>query len=149
MPPCRQCNSAVLRPGRSAYPSGPVDVGPQHRIGPDQQDCTHSCRGRCQALQSSSSAPLFESPARLSRREGGAGHSISFPLRLEEVARANALDCDMIEIWFADEARIGQKNKLPVAGRREAPGKAHRVTSVPTTLTSWVRSDPSKAKAQP
>src|SRR5215510_767791 len=112
MPPCRQCNSAVLRPGRSAYPSGPVDVGPQHRIGPDQQDCTHSCRGRCQALQSSSSAPLFESPARLSRREGGAGHSISFPLRLEEIARAKALDCDTIEIWFADEARIGQKNKI-------------------------------------
>jgi putative transposase len=32
-------------------------------------------------------------------------------VRLEEVARAEALDCDTIEIWFADEARIGQKNK--------------------------------------
>ena len=28
-------------------PSGPDDVGPQHRMGPDQQHCTHSCRGRC------------------------------------------------------------------------------------------------------
>jgi hypothetical protein len=26
--------------------------------------------------------------------------------------RAKALDCDTIEIWFADEARIGQKNKI-------------------------------------
>jgi hypothetical protein len=47
----------------------------------------------------------------LSRREG-AGHSISFPLRLEDVARAKARDCDTIEIWFADETRIGQKNKI-------------------------------------
>src|SRR5262249_52088725 len=31
--------------------------------------------------------------------------------RLEEIACAKALDCDTIEIWFADEARIGQKNK--------------------------------------
>src|SRR5262245_65397690 len=30
---------------------------------------------------------------------------------LEEIACAKALDCDTIEIWFADEARIGQKNK--------------------------------------
>ena len=26
-------------------------------------------------------------------------------MRLEEIARAKALDCDTIEIWFADEAR--------------------------------------------
>ena len=32
-------------------------------------------------------------------------------MRLEEIACAKALDCDTIEIWFADEARIGQKNK--------------------------------------
>jgi DDE superfamily endonuclease len=31
-------------------------------------------------------------------------------MRLEEIARAKALDT--IEIWFADEARIGQKNKI-------------------------------------
>ena len=33
-------------------------------------------------------------------------------LRPKEIARAKALDCDTIEIWFADEARIGQKNKI-------------------------------------
>src|SRR5437660_3599287 len=33
-------------------------------------------------------------------------------MRLEEIARKKALDRDTIEIWFADEARIGQKNKI-------------------------------------
>src|SRR5437879_8012459 len=33
-------------------------------------------------------------------------------MRLEEIARAKALDCDTIEIWFADEAGVGQKNKI-------------------------------------
>src|SRR5262245_10470262 len=33
-------------------------------------------------------------------------------MRLEEIARAKALDSDTIEIWFADEARVGQKNKI-------------------------------------
>src|SRR5207302_8806706 len=35
-----------------------------------------------------------------------------FPARLEAIARKRALDRDKIEIWFADEARIGQKNKI-------------------------------------
>src|SRR5262249_59560570 len=34
------------------------------------------------------------------------------PRRLEAIARKKALDRDTIEIWFADEARIGQKNKI-------------------------------------
>src|SRR5256886_14346495 len=34
-------------------------------------------------------------------------------MRLEEVAREKATDGDTIEIWFAAEARIGQKNKIP------------------------------------
>src|SRR2546421_6722052 len=36
----------------------------------------------------------------------------NFPVHREEVARAKALDCDTIEIWFAAEARIGKKNKI-------------------------------------
>ena len=31
---------------------------------------------------------------------------------MEAVARQKARPCDTIEIWFADEARIGQKNKI-------------------------------------
>jgi DDE superfamily endonuclease len=31
---------------------------------------------------------------------------------VETIAREKALDCQTIEIWFADEARVGQKNKI-------------------------------------
>jgi len=44
--------------------------------------------------------------------EAGAGHSISFPARLEEIGREKGVDPGDIEAWFADEARIGQKNKI-------------------------------------
>ena len=36
----------------------------------------------------------------------------NFPARLEEVARERNVAKDDIEIWFADAARIGQKNKI-------------------------------------
>jgi hypothetical protein len=36
----------------------------------------------------------------------------SFLTRVETIAREKALDCQTIEIWFADEARVGQKNKI-------------------------------------
>ena len=35
----------------------------------------------------------------------------NFPVRLEEIAKAEAHG-KVIEIWFADEARIGQRNKI-------------------------------------
>jgi transposase len=35
-----------------------------------------------------------------------------FPARLDEVAREKAIDVGKIAIWFQDEARIGQKNKI-------------------------------------
>src|ERR1700676_3825150 len=35
-----------------------------------------------------------------------------FSARLDEVAREKAIDVGKIEIWFQDEARIGQKNKI-------------------------------------
>ena len=31
---------------------------------------------------------------------------------METIAREKTLDCQTIEIWFADEARVGQKNKI-------------------------------------
>jgi hypothetical protein len=36
----------------------------------------------------------------------------NFPARLDEIAREKGVDRVAIEIWFADEARIGQKNKI-------------------------------------
>jgi hypothetical protein len=36
----------------------------------------------------------------------------SFPARLDEVAREKGVYPAAIVVWFADEARIGQKNKI-------------------------------------
>src|SRR5258708_34964108 len=36
----------------------------------------------------------------------------NFPARLDEIAREKGVDPVAIEVWFADEARIGQKNKI-------------------------------------
>src|SRR3989440_3743362 len=57
------------------------------------------------------SVPPFESPTRLPRREGGAGHSINFAIRVAEI-RATLAPGTPIEVWFQDEMRVGQKNKL-------------------------------------
>src|SRR6516165_7894145 len=53
-------------------------------------------------------------PDRVTMRKPRARSRIlkNFPARLEAIARKKALDRDTIEIWFADEARIGQKNKI-------------------------------------
>src|SRR6516165_10627256 len=40
-------------------------------------------------------------------------------MRLETVAREKGIDCDTIEIWFADEARIGQRDRQ--SGRARCP----------------------------
>src|SRR5262249_33599907 len=47
---------------------------------------------------------------------------------LETVAREKGIDCDTIEIWFADEARIGQKeqNHSPLGEARHPPQCAAR-----------------------
>jgi len=43
--------------------------------------------------------------------EGAIENLKNFPARLDEIAREKGVDPASIEIWFADEARIGQKNK--------------------------------------
>jgi transposase len=42
----------------------------------------------------------------------GAGHPISFPAVVAEIAREKGIKPAAIEVWFADEARVGQKNKI-------------------------------------
>ena len=42
----------------------------------------------------------------------GAIEEKSFPARLEEIGCKKGVDPGAIEVWFADEARIGQKNKI-------------------------------------
>jgi hypothetical protein len=50
-------------------------------------------------------------PPYASRRRNR-GFKKNFPARLDAIAREKAVESDKIEIWFADEARIGQKNKI-------------------------------------
>ena len=70
-------------------------------------------------------------------------------MRLEEIARAKALDCDTIEIWFADEARIGQKNKITrrwaKRGTRPSAPRDQRTASTYISAQSARR----RARAQP
>ena len=39
-------------------------------------------------------------------------HFIKFPCHRAEIAQDEGIERAAIEIWFADEARIGQKNKI-------------------------------------
>jgi hypothetical protein len=36
----------------------------------------------------------------------------NFPATLAGIAREQGFEADAIEVWFADEARIGQKNSI-------------------------------------
>src|SRR5262249_29257319 len=51
------------------------------------------------------------SPGAGGGRDGG--FKKNSPARWEEIARKKALARDTKKIWFADEARTGQKNKTP------------------------------------
>src|SRR3979411_1789569 len=53
--------------------------------------------------------------------------------KMDAIAREKAVGIDTIEIWFADEARIGQKNKIPrrwaKRGTRPSAPRAQRTAS--------------------
>ena len=98
---------------------------------------------------SSHSLFLLLNPGEPTAPEGGAGHSISLPARLEEIGREAGVDADRIEVWFADEARIGQKNKITRRWPNGARGRAPRKTSEPPRPTSSGRSAPRTASRKP
>ena len=60
----------------------------------------------------------------------------NFPARLEEIARDQGLQPSDIEIWFEDEARIGQKNKITRrwARRGSRPSAPHDQRTAPTYI---------------
>ena len=70
-----------------------------------------------------------------SRAEGGRrrGFQKKWPATLAAIARQRGVDAGDIEVWFGDEARIGQKNKITRRwAKRGVPavggiGPAHRV----------------------
>src|SRR6202171_6187977 len=55
---------------------------------------------------------LSARPRHHAQAEGAIEEYKNFPTLLDEIARAKNLDPAAIEIWFADEARIEQKNKI-------------------------------------
>ena len=55
---------------------------------------------------------LSARPRHHAQAEGAIEDFKELPARLDEVAREKAADVGKIEIWFQDEARIGQKNKI-------------------------------------
>jgi len=50
----------------------------------------------------------------------------SLPARLDAIGREKSVEPDGIEIWFADEARIGQNNKITRRWARPAKGSGRR-----------------------
>ena len=56
---------------------------------------------------------LSARPRHHSQVEGSIGaFKKNFPACLDEIARQQGVDFDDVEVWFGDEARIGQKNKI-------------------------------------
>ena len=45
----------------------------------------------------------------------------SFPARLEAIGREKGVDPGAMEVWFADEARVGQKNKITPRWAKRPP----------------------------
>ena len=55
---------------------------------------------------------LSARPRHHARAEGAMEDFKKVPARPDAIARARAIDSDKIELWFADEPHIGQKNKI-------------------------------------
>src|SRR5665213_2464092 len=55
---------------------------------------------------------LSARPRHHAQAEGAIEDFKSLPARREEIGREKGVEPDAIEIWFADEARVGQKNKI-------------------------------------
>jgi hypothetical protein len=68
----------------------------------------------------------------------GAIEKKAFAARLEMVAHDKRIDCDTIEILFADEARIGQKNKIT----RRWARRGTRPSAAATVFASAPRQSP-------
>ena len=71
---------------------------------------------------------LSARPRHHEQAEGAIEDFRSFPARLDEIGREKGVEPAAIEVWFADEARIGQKNKIT---RRWGQARLH-VQSAPS-----------------
>jgi hypothetical protein len=86
-----------------------------------------AARARQRGRQAGAAAPgSCRDPRRGLADGGGADREKDFRARLAEIAGAEARG-KPIEVWFADEARVGQKNKITrrLAGRGTRPRAPH------------------------
>ena len=61
---------------------------------------------------------------------------------LDQIAREKGIDQDKTEIWFGDEAGVGQKNKFPVArpcAERGLSARDQRTASIYISVRSAPR----------
>jgi transposase len=82
-----------------------VGLGDLRRVGERDDDGTGAARHGLSEAERAAAAPCA------GPRCAGGVQKKDFPARLAEIAQAEARG-KPIEIWFADEARIGQKNKI-------------------------------------
>jgi Transposase len=85
---------------------------------------TNTVRGFLQTFndaQSPSATPCTKNPRQHDCFSG------SRPARLEEISREKGVASDAIEVWFADEARVSQKNKITRRwAKRQAAQRSQR-----------------------
>ena len=73
----------------------------------------------------------------------------SLPDRLDEITGENGVAPEAIEVWFADEARVGQKNKITRRWAKRGTRPSAPKISERSPPISSARSAPRTAKAQP
>ena len=73
----------------------------------------------------------------------------AFPRAWTRSGARRAIEPAAIEVWFADEARIGQRTKITRRWAKRGTRQARRRTSEPPRLISSARSAPSTERVQP
>ena len=74
---------------------------------------------------------------------------MSFSARLEAIGREKDFEPGAIEVWFADEARVGQKKQITRRWAKPARVQALPEISEPLRLIASARSVPRTARARP
>src|SRR5258708_4988308 len=87
--------------------------------------------------------------ASLRYRKRGAGHLISFPEVVDQLERDKEIDPAAIEIWFADEARVGQRTRSLGAGPGAVRDPRPRTINALPRPISLAPSVPRTVRAQP
>ena len=92
---------------------------------------------------------LSARPRHHEQAEGAIEDSKNFPARLDEIGCEKGVEPAAIEVWFADEARIGQKNKITRRWAKRGTRPSAPTTNEPARLISSARSAPARKGCSP